>query len=306
MIDQATQLRNLVLQSTHEAVADHVPAPRLLVVSGGRSGVGVTTLAANLAVALSEHGVRVVLVDADLYRADVAVRFGMHQQSSVADVLAARLDIHDVLQQGPCGIQVVPGVQGPATSAEYSVTAQRRLLRQLRSLGRHADIVLLDAGNSSSEVMRRFWQAADEVLLVTTPESVAVMDCYATLKRLAIDAAKFSIRLIVNKTADRTTAEDVHRRINTSCQRFLGLGVGLLGHVPAHTCFATVPEAGTSIVGSTLSDAKTQALGPVVARLMARISRSADSTDYATQPQDNANKANDSAQPRSVLSPIVN
>ena len=305
MVDQATELRNLVLRSRHAVEDDLRLSPRLLVIGGGGSGVGVTTLAVNLAVALSERGARTVLVDADLYRPDVAELCGLHPQGTVGDVLAARADICDVLQSGPRGIQVIPGAQTPAASADYTESAQGRLLRQLRTLAGRADIVLLDSGNSGSEVVRRFWQAADEILLVTTPDSVAVMDCYATLKRLAAADDELSIQLIVNRSPDGATAEDVHRRIDSSCRRFLGLGVGLLGHVPPDASFETGAGAGTSIVTSSLAGDKTPALDSVVAQLMVRTKASAASDKRKSQRQDKPHKAIESAQPRPALSPIV-
>ena len=113
MVDQATELRKLVSQADRDPADEAGRVPRLLVLSGGKGGVGVTTLAVNLSVALSRRGNRVVLVDADLYRADVATLCGLEERGNVADVLSARRDIHEVLQRGPAGIQVVPGLWAP-------------------------------------------------------------------------------------------------------------------------------------------------------------------------------------------------
>lgn len=305
MVDQATELRNLVLRSRHVAEDRIGLPPRLMAIGGGGSGVGVTTLAVSLAVALSEHDARTVLVDADLYRPDVAERCGLHTQGTVSDVLAARADIGGVMQLGPGGVQVVPGVQTPDTSADYTAAAQGRLLRELRTLAGRADVVLLDCGNSDGEVVGRFWQAADEILLVTTPDSVAVMDCYATLKRLTAAEDELSIQLIINRSPDRATAEDVHRRIDNSCRRFLGLGVELLGHVPPDASFETSTEAVKSSAGASPADDKNPALQPMVAQLMARAKASPASDRRKNQRRDNAHKAVESAQPRPVLRPIV-
>jgi flagellar biosynthesis protein FlhG len=190
-------------------------------------------------------------------------------------------------------------------STDYSRSGQERLLRQLRTLGRHADVVLLETGNSSSEVVRRFWLAADEILVVTTPQPVAVMDCYATLKRLAASGRELPIRLIVNKSADRNTAEDVHRRINTSCQRFLGMELGLLGHVPPHARFESSPEENLSITSSSPMDAGTASLEAMIVQLMDRIGEPTRGDECADQPLTNVNKQVDSAQPRPAHWPIV-
>jgi flagellar biosynthesis protein FlhG len=105
-------------------------------------------------------------------------------------------------------------------------------VRQIQSLGRHADVVLIDVGSASAEAVQRFWHSADEGVLVTTPDSVSVMDCYATLKAaLAEGAAPETLRLIINKVQDPAQAADVHRRIDQSARRFLQREIGSLGSV---------------------------------------------------------------------------
>ena len=232
MMDQATELRKLVLRSMRERSAVSGPPPHLMLLGGGKGGVGVTTLAVNLSVGLAEQGARVVIVDADLYRSDVAALCGIAEREAAADLLVTRRDIHEVLQRGPAGIQVVPGLWPPGQQAECSAMAQERLLRQFRALGPHADLVVLDVGSGSSACARRLCSAADDLLLVTTPDSLSVMDTYARIKASVAGAGKTALRLVVNQCCDPAQAADVHRRIDQSCHRFLGIRVLLLGQVP--------------------------------------------------------------------------
>jgi len=239
MLDQATELRKLVLRSVRETVPEGSPPPPLLVVCGGHGGVGVTTLAIRLSVALSGQGCRVVLVDAALHRPAVADACGLSGEAGIADVLAARRDIHEVLQPGPSGIQVIAGHGRAGNPADWGEVAQQRLLRQLKKLGRHADLIALDAGSGGHDVLRRFWRAADQVVLVTTPDSTAVREAYAAIKRLAGTNPAAVLRLLVNRVADRAAAEEVHRRICAASERFLELSLGLLGSVPSVAEFET-------------------------------------------------------------------
>ena len=248
MRDQADQLRNLVLRAARERVSSCGPAPRLIVLTGGKGGVGTTTLSVNLSVALAQQGQRVVLVDANPTQADVAPLCGLDERYSVSDVLQSRRNIHEVLEPGPAGIQVVPGCWAPKHSGDISSFAQQRLIAQLTSLGRHADLVVLDCGSGSSEIVKQYWQAADQVLLVTTEDSVSIMDAYATIKLLFCSEEPVSISTLVNQSVDERTATDVHRRIDTSCGRFLGLRIAAAGHVPLDSHVPAAAAAGAPLL----------------------------------------------------------
>ncbi len=229
MRDQATELRRLMLSSTQSDSKDADDAPRLVVVAGGKEGVGTTTMAVNLSVAMALNGLRVVLVDADLHQPAVSALCGLDK--SGGDILTVRHDIHEIIQLGPAGLQIVPGLWPPGGTVDLSEMRQRHLIRQWRSLRRHADMVILDAGNGPSDALRRFWWAADDVVLTTTPDSLCVMECYATIKTMKPSDRETPIRLLVNNATGQDEASEAYQRLSASCRRFLQTDISLLGHV---------------------------------------------------------------------------
>ena len=72
MHDQAYRLRKLVRDASRISAPSAGPSPQMIVVMGGKSGVGATTISVNLAVALAQQGRRAVLVDVNLERPYVA------------------------------------------------------------------------------------------------------------------------------------------------------------------------------------------------------------------------------------------
>src|SRR5688572_15960951 len=110
MSDQAFHLRALVRAAAQADAGPALPAPRKVVVCGGKGGAGATTIAVNLSVALGRLGSRVVLVDADMNHADVAAYCQLEPRDTIADVLSSRRTVHEVLTRGPAGIQIVAGV----------------------------------------------------------------------------------------------------------------------------------------------------------------------------------------------------
>ncbi len=237
MQDQADELRQLVQQV---ALSDSPPskAPKLIAVTGAKGGVGTTTVAVNLAAVLAASGQRVVLVDADVNGPDAAELCHMPaasseigrrlspddfaHQSPLADVLAMRQSVCESLRTGPLGLELLLGGSPGQSVIDWTSAGQNRLIDQLMELGERADMVLLDVGNGLSRTTHRFWQVADEVILVTTAEDVAIMDAYATIKNFLGSASIAQPRIVVNRVVDLAAAHAAARRLSQACQRFLG------------------------------------------------------------------------------------
>lgn len=206
--------------------------PTLVVVSGGRTGVGATSLTLGLADALAQEALRIVVLDADRQRSSLAAAAGIAPQTGIDEVLSGRKTIHEALARGRAGLQILAGSPSPA-GLTLNQRAINRFVRQIQTLARHCDLLLVDAGSEPTELTSRLWQLAHTILLVTSPEAAAVMDAYALLKRLLSESrAGHSPTLVVSHAANPTQAADVHRRIDQSTRRFLGLPVAFGGLVP--------------------------------------------------------------------------
>ena len=245
MSDQANDLRQLVGRVSAERQAAR---PRLLVVAGGKGGVGTTTLAVNLAVSFAVLGRRCVLVDADPAGGNLGLFCDLREQNTIADVLAGRTSLADALEPGPMGLQVLPGAWGSTSLAEAASPAQDRLILQLQGLGSLADLIVLDAGNHVSRWAHRLWQAADAVLVVATPELAAVMDTYAAIKVLAVGDESIPVHAVVNLAADASAADEVYARLRRACLRFLGRHLLEAGSIPRDPLVLTTGRAGEPLV----------------------------------------------------------
>lgn len=260
MNDQASELRKLVLRAMRESRADAGPAPRLMLFTSGQTGVGVTTTAVNLAVAMAQQGGRIVLVDADSQGMGIATLCGVKFEECLGDILITRRDIHEALCMGPAGIQLIPSLWRPGNEPEVSSMALERLVRQLTKLGRHADAVLVDVGNGANDLVRRLSQAADDVIVVTTPETSSVMDSYARIKLALAGRGSANIALLVNRCRDQRLSSDVFQRVEQSCQRFLGQRIDFLAHTPDDADVGRAAAIRTPVVLSRPHSAFAQAI----------------------------------------------
>ena len=220
----------------------------MITVLGGKGGVGATTIAVNLTVAIAALGRRAVLVDANLQQPDVASQCRLDETETLTDVLSGRRTVHEVLQRGPAGILVLPGTWAPDRVTECSELAQQRLLAELSRLGSHTDLIVLDAGCGLNPIAQRFAQASDLLFMVTTADSVSIMDTYATIKTLPASNPRPPIRTIVNQSADLDQSSDVHRRVGEACHRFLGQTVEPAMTVPSDAKIAAAAKQQTPLM----------------------------------------------------------
>ncbi len=224
--DQADALRDLVTD-TRERRA------RVITVASGKGGVGKSNIAVNLAIRLSMMGRKVVLLDADLGTANADVLCDLKPVIGLAHVVAGRAEINEAVIDAPGGFHLLPGASGLAGMAGLSEYEHSRLIRQIRRLEDDYDLVLIDAGAGVSPNVVNFVLAADQLLVVTTPEPTAVTDAYALIKVVTRQGGACDIRLLVNQARDVEEARRVFARIDSVCRRFLRISPRYAGHVLA-------------------------------------------------------------------------
>jgi len=220
-----------MLANTSGAQRGRVFRPRIVLIAGGKGGVGTTTMAVNLAVALAQRGIRTVLVDADSHGGDVATLCRLDDAHSLAGVLAGRSTVAESLQPGPGGIRVLAGIWALERVSDYPPSACEAMALQLGGLSDVADWILVDAGQASSAMALTMWRAADLMLLVTTVDDASVMDTYAAIKILYTRKPSATVSTLVNAVPCCEDSDGVHARLARACRRFLGFEPAAIGRV---------------------------------------------------------------------------
>lgn len=240
--DQATRLRELVramsagTQSTQKTPEGAPRGCPVLAITSGKGGVGKTTLAVNLAIALSQRGVRVTLLDADLGMANADVMCGLNPARRLEMSLAldgSRRTLAELCIDAPGGFRLIPGSVGIAKIAALTTTQRADMLDQLSQVGTSSDLIIIDTGAGLSPGVLGFAEAADVTLIAVTPEPTSIADAYAMTKclRLRDNAQAPRLALVVNHVVDEQEAKGVHARIDAVSSRFLKSGVEMAGFV---------------------------------------------------------------------------
>jgi flagellar biosynthesis protein FlhG len=219
------------------------PSP-LIAITSGKGGVGKTSLAVNLAIALTALNLRVTLVDADLGLANADVLLGIPATTRLDAAVewspgTRPRPLASLAIDAPGNFRLVPGASGQARMATLSPSQRAALNLALVDLARTCDIVLIDTGAGLSAGVTSVLEAADLTLVVATPEPTSITDAYAVLKcvgptlRARPQPSRFGVpfMLLANQVKDHSEADALARRIDATSRRFLGQQVPCLGLV---------------------------------------------------------------------------
>ncbi len=197
----------------------------VIAITSGKGGVGKSNIAVNLAIKLARSGKDVVLLDADLGLANADVLCNLDVPSNLSHVISRKKELRDVLTTAPGGFRLIGGASGLARMADLSDDDRQRLVSALAELEEQTDVILIDTGAGISPNVLSFTRAADDVLVVTTPEPTAITDAYAVIKVVNRDSGNRRISLLVNQVRNANEGRLVYERISRVAKQFLNATV---------------------------------------------------------------------------------
>ena len=241
MEDQAEKLREIMRQKKSKPAAGSGgqsgkgasksnDGARIITVTSGKGGVGKTNLSVNMALAFARLGKKVVVMDADLGLANVNVMINMIPKYNLYHVIKKQKTIREILVETDYGISIVAGASGFSQIANMGEEDRRDFINELDSLS-SADIIIIDTSAGVSSNVLDFIAAADDAIIITTPEPTAITDAYGIIKIIATeyDSLNMGLKLVVNRAKSAADAKKVADRMINIAGQFLNLKVDYLG-----------------------------------------------------------------------------
>jgi flagellar biosynthesis protein FlhG len=232
-VDQADTLRSLSGNFPRSAPAGgEGKFPQVLSVTSGKGGVGKTAVAANVAIVLARMGKKVLIIDADLGLANIDVVFGLTPQYNLNHFFAGEKSLAEIVIEGPEGVQILPAGSGIQSVTHLSADQRLRFLEAMDDFHGAFDFIIIDTEAGISENVTYFNVAAQEILVVTTPDPTAITDAYAIMKLLSTKFHERRFNLIVNAVTDQDEALDVYKKLTLVSNRYLDISIDYLGCIP--------------------------------------------------------------------------
>jgi flagellar biosynthesis protein FlhG len=204
---------------------------RVIAVTSGKGGVGTTNVVVNLALALTQVGKKVLILDADVGLANIDILLGLTPPYNLNHVLRGEKKVSDVVVTGPGGMKIIPASLGTQELTNLTTEQRLFLISELAPLSKEVDIFLIDTGAGISSNVLYFNLAAQENLVVTTPEPTSITDAYALMKILSVGYAKNHFKLLVNSVKDAVEAKEVYQSLSSVTEKFLNLSLDYWGYV---------------------------------------------------------------------------
>ncbi|MCK9216526.1 MAG: MinD/ParA family protein [Firmicutes bacterium] len=237
MKDQAEKLREIFKNLDYNKIKENTygrsskKSARVITITSGKGGVGKTNLAINLGIKLSQLGLKIIIIDADLGLSNIDIVLGKSPKYSLSDVINYKRDMLEIIEEGPEGIRFISGGSGIQDLIKIDKNQLANLLLQLSKLDEEADIVFIDTGAGVSNNVLSFIYAAKEIILVTTPEPTAITDAYTLIKVISQKDKSKEVKLLINRAESVREAENLLNKLVEASEKFLDMKVYKLGFI---------------------------------------------------------------------------
>ncbi|MGM0570438.1 AAA family ATPase [Marinobacter sp.] len=205
--------------------------PDIVALTGGKGGVGKTSVAVNLALTMARQGRRVLLLDADTDLANVSILLGQYPQRTLEHAVTGDCPLGDVIMEGPYGLHVIAGASGVQRCMDLDTEDAGLILQQLASLERNYDIVLIDTASGLRPAGLHMIALAALACVVITPDPASLTDAYSLLRVLQRRGYRRVPGVIVNMAAGPSQAQSVYRRFAGAVRKHLAMDVDYIGAV---------------------------------------------------------------------------
>jgi flagellar biosynthesis protein FlhG len=241
----------------------------VIAITSGKGGVGKTNIAANLALALTLMGQRVLAIDADVGLANLDLLFGVRPIYTLADFFSGKADLDEIIVRTTHDVLFLPGASGIQQLTALSGVQKLALASGLEGVSKKVDVVIVDTSSGISDAVTYFAAAAQEIVVVVTAEPASLTDAYALIKILAAHHGQKHFQVLANNVIDEKQATGLFNCLSRVALRFLNVSLSYLGWIPNDPALVAAVLQSRLVIEETASSPSAQAFRAVAGEVMA-------------------------------------
>ncbi len=217
--------------TAREPVKHNPNQPRTIAITGGKGGVGKTSVALNLALTLARQDKRVLLLDGDTDLANVSIMVGLYPRKTLANVMAGECRLEDIILETDYGLHIVPGASGVQECMDMGQAESLRILRALYNLETRYDYVITDTAAGLQTAGLHMIAATELACMVVTPDPASLTDAFSLIKVLRRRGYNRIPSILVNMAQGASQARSVFQRLDAAAQRHLEISLHYMGGI---------------------------------------------------------------------------
>ncbi len=199
-------------------------------ITGGKGGVGKTSIALKTAMELAKSGFRTLLIDCDSNLSNTAIKLGLPLENKFEKLLSAEATFEEIIIQLG-NFHLLPACNGSIEVFESRLNFDEIIIDIINSHEHEYDYILLDCPAGVSREALTLNAFCDYRWVIVTPDKSSITDSYSLVKLLA---NRFGIKenhLMVNMYQNDKQYQKVVSTLSETIENFLGLSTKVLGGI---------------------------------------------------------------------------
>jgi flagellar biosynthesis protein FlhG len=199
-------------------------------ITGGKGGVGKTSVAIKTARELAEIGFKVLLIDCDYNLANTAIKLNLPLNDAFFSLLSAEKTLEECLYTEG-NFHLLSGCNGSLELFENKLPLDQIIMDIMSSHEHEYDYILLDCPAGLSKETLTLNAYCDERFFIVTPDKSSITDSYSLMKVLSTKYGVKENHLIINMYNSEDQFHRVVNSIASTAENYLGVRTQILGGI---------------------------------------------------------------------------